>query len=204
MSYFLYGLAVAVLGVCIVVLLPGLDDANLGYALLIKTYMPSGVAGLILGGIFAASMSTADSMLLAASTLFVNDIYAPFFQEGRTSKAGALRTIRVVTIIICVLSLAVSILMRNIINIMYLGGLFYSTVVFFPLVIGLFWKRATASAALISMVCAVAAGLVSEFFPAGKVPGLLGIPSNVAAAGVSLILFVAITLVTEKHPKKAA
>lgn len=204
MSYFLYGLAVAVLGVCIVVLLPGLDDANLGYALLIKTYMPSGVAGLILGGIFAASMSTADSMLLAASTLFVNDIYAPFFQEGRTSKAGALRTIRVVTIIICVLSLAVSMLMRNIINIMYLGGLFYSTVVFFPLVIGLFWKRATASAALISMVCAVAAGLVSEFFLAGKVPGLLGIPSNVAAAGVSLILFVAITLVTEKHPKKAA
>lgn len=203
-SYFLYGLAVAVLGVCIVVLLPGLEDANLGYALLIKTYMPSGVAGLILGGIFAASMSTADSMLLAASTLFVNDLYGPFFQKDKASEEGALRTIRIVTLVICVLSLAVSMLMRNIINVMYLGGLFYSTVVFFPLVIGLFWKRATAPAALISMVCAAAVGLFSEFFLAGKAGGLLGVPSNVAAASVSLLLFVAISLLTSKQPDQSA
>lgn len=85
-SYFIYGLAVAVLGVCIVVLLPGLQDPNMGYSLLIKAYMPAGVAGLILGGIFAASMSTADSMLLAASTLFVNDIYIPWFQKDQIAK----------------------------------------------------------------------------------------------------------------------
>lgn len=93
-SYFVYGLAVALLGVCIVVLLPGISDPNMGYALLIESYMPAGVAGLILGGIFAASMSTADSMLLAASTLFVNDIYNPFFRRRKDSDDGALRTIR--------------------------------------------------------------------------------------------------------------
>lgn len=201
-SYFLYGLAVALLGVCIVVLLPGLSDPNLGYALLIKTYMPSGVAGLILGGIFAASMSTADSMLLAASTLFVNDIYNPFFRKGDPGEEGALRTIRTVTLVICVLSVTVSMLMSNIIDVMYLGGLFYSTAVFFPLVIGLFWKRATAPAALASMICAVVAGLASEFFLAGKAPGLLGLPSNVIASSVSLALFVLISLATPKPPEE--
>lgn len=195
-AYLLYGLAVALVGTCVAVLLPGLEDPNLGYALLIKTYMPAGVSGLILGGIFAASMSTADSMLLAASTLFLNDIYDPFFRRGRKSEEGALRTIRVVTVVICVLSVSVSMLMDNIIDIMYLGGLFYSTAVFFPLVLGLVWKRATAPAALISMVCAVAAGLISEFFLAGKVQGLLGMPSNVAAAAVSLAVFLVVSFMT--------
>lgn len=185
---------------CIVVLLPGISDPNMGYALLIESYMPAGVAGLILGGIFAASMSTADSMLLAASTLFVNDIYNPFFRRQKDSEDGALRTIRIVTVVICVLSLSVSMLMDNIINIMYLGGLFYSTAVFFPLVIGLVWKRATAPAAFISMLCAVAVGLVSEFFLAGKASGILGLPSNVMAAATSLLVFVVITALTKSPP----
>lgn len=201
-SYFVYGLAVALLGVCIVVLLPGISDPNMGYALLIESYMPAGVAGLILGGIFAASMSTADSMLLAASTLFVNDIYDPFFRRQKDSEAGALRTIRIVTVVICVLSLSVSMLMDNIINIMYLGGLFYSTAVFFPLVIGLVWKRATAPAAFISMLCAVAVGLISEFFLVGKAPGILGLPSNVMAATTSLVVFMAATALTKAPPAK--
>lgn len=196
-AYFVYGLVVAILGVCIVVLLPGLQDPNMGYSLLIKNYMPAGAAGLILGGIFAASMSTADSMLLAASTLFVNDIYEPLIKKGRAATdKESLHTIRMVTVVICVLSVGVALMMDNIIDIMYLGGLFYSTAVFFPLVIGLVWKRATAPGALISMAAAVVVGLVSQFFLAGRVPGILGLPSNVAAASTSLILFVIISLLT--------
>ena len=102
------------------------------------------------------------------------------------------------TVVICVLSVGVSMLMSNIIDIMYLGGLFYSTAVFFPLVVGLFWKRATAPAALGSMVVAVVVGLVSEFFLAGKAPGFLGLPSNVMAALSSILVFVALSLLTPK------
>lgn len=93
-------------------------------------------------------------------------------------------------------------LMSNIIDVMYLGGLFYSTAVFFPLVIGLVWKRATAKAALVSMAGAVIVGLVSEFFLARKAPGLLGLPSNIMAAFTSLVLFVAITLLTSSPSSK--
>lgn len=205
-SYFIYGLIVALLGVCIVVLLPGLEDPNMGYSLLIKNFMPAGVAGLILGGIFAASMSTSDSMLLAASTLFVNDIYEPLIKRGeKLDDKTSLKTIRVVTVVICVLSVGVSMFMTNIIDIMYLGGLLYSTAVFFPLVVGLFWKRATAPAALISMVASVGVGLLSEFVWSGKASGILGLPSNVLAASTSLILFVVLSLLTRRpDPKKTA
>lgn len=198
-SYFFYGLCVSIIGICIAALIPGLQDPNQGYSLLIRDFMPAGVAGLILGGIFAASMSTASSMLLAASTLFVNDIYEPLASKRKDhSEQRSLKTIRVVTFAICALSLVVSMLMNNIVNIMYLGGLFYSTAVFFPLIIGLFWRRATAPAAFCSMIAAVVAGLVSEFFLAGQMPGLLGMPSNMMAALTSLAVLLIGSLLTKK------
>ncbi len=195
-SYFFYGIAVSIIGVCIVALLPNLDDPNLGYALLIKNYMPAGIAGLILGGIFAASMSTADSMLLAASTLFVNDIYQPLFSKKKASD-GDLKTIRIVTVVVCLFSLLISMFMDNIVQIMYLGGLFYSTSVFFPLVIGLKWKRATAPAAFISILASVFVGFLAEFVFQGS-GGIFGLPSNVLSASTSLILFILISIMTKK------
>lgn len=195
-SYAIYGAIVAILGTCIAVLIPNLSDPNMGYALLIKNFMPAGISGLILGGIFAASMSTADSMLLAASTLFVNDIYNPIFRKIDKPQDD-LKTIRYVTIAICFFSVGISMFMNNIINIMYLGGLFYSTAVFCPLIIGLYWKRANEAGALASMFSAVAVGLFSEFFLAGKVSGLLGMPSNILAFFVGLAVLIGVSLLTK-------
>lgn len=185
--YFFYGLLVSVIGVCIAGLLPGLSDPNLGYALFIKQYMPRGLAGLVLGGIFAASMSTADSMLLAASTLFVHDVYQPLIARRNDEKKN-LRMIRWVTLIVCVLSIGLSMYLNNIVHLMYFGGLFYATSAFFPLVIGLKWKRATAKGAFFSILLSVATGLLVEL----ALPGF-PIPSNIVSAAVSLIAFIGIS-----------
>ncbi len=198
-SYFVYGLAIAIIGICIVVLLPGLEDPNVGYAMFIRNYIPVGIAGLVLGGIFAASMSTASSMLLAASVLFINDIYGPIMHKNKAaSDKQSLRAIRIITVLVCVFSITISFFLDNIIRIMYLGGLFYSTAVFFPLVVGLIWKRATAAAAFCSILASVAAGLIAEFFLSGKAAGILGLPSNILAASVSIIVLVAVSLLTKK------
>lgn len=191
--YFVYGIVVAMLGLCIAVLLPNLQDPNMGYALLIKEFMPAGVAGLILGGIFAASMSTADSMILAATTLFVNDIYNPIFKNENTNE---LKIIRIMTVVICIFSLTVSMFMDNIINVMYLGGLFYSTAVFYPLIIGLYNKRVNTFGALASMGSSVCVGLYAEIFMKGT--PILGIPSNILASTVGLIVLIGVSLITPK------
>ena len=44
------------------------------------------LAGILLSAILAASMSTADSQLLASSSAFVSDIYKPFFRKNATDK----------------------------------------------------------------------------------------------------------------------
>ena len=199
--YIIYGLIISLIGVCIVVLIPNLSDPNTGYTMLIKNFMPSGIAGLILGGIFAASMSTADSMILAASTLFVNDIYTPLIAKNKEAK-NSLVTIRIVTLIVCVVSVIISMFMDNIVDIMYLGGLFYSTSVFFPLIIGMKWRRATAPAAIISIIASVTVGLLAELVFNGSVSGVFSLPSNVLSALTSLIVFIIVSLMTKKPDEK--
>ncbi len=194
--YILYGLAIGIIGICIVTLLPNLADPNAGYTMLIKYFMPAGIAGLILGGIFAAAMSTADSMILAASTLFVNDIYEPFIAKGNKQKSTLL-VIRTVTLVVCLVSVVISSLMNNIVNIMYLGGLFYSTSVFFPLIIGLKWKRATAPAAVISILASVIIGVLAELVFTDASVGIFTLPSNILSASTSIIVFIIVSLLTK-------
>lgn len=198
-SYFVYGFLISIIGISIYVLIPGLEDPNMGYALLIKNFVPLGLRGLILGGIFAAAMSTADSMLLAASTLFVNDIYEPYISKGIENKEeNKLKTIRRITVIISVISVFISLFMKSIVDIMYLGGLFYSTSVFFPLILGLYWKKSNSKAALYSIICSVTVGLISELFLAGKINGFFGMPSNIMATLVSIVVFITVANITYK------
>lgn len=101
---------------------------------------------------------------------------------------------------ICVLSLSVSMLMDQYHQHHVSGRIVLLHRCVLPLVIGLVWKRATAPAAFISMLCAVAVGLISEFFLVGKAPGILGLPSNVMAAATSLVVFMAATALTKAPP----
>ena len=81
---------------------------------------------------------------------------------------------------------------------MYVGGLFYGTAVFIPMVMALYWKRGTTAAALTSIVVACVVGLYSEYFLSGKVDGLLGMPSNLLATIISVVVFVCVSLMTPK------
>lgn len=53
---------------------------------LARDLFPSAVSGTLLAAIMAASMSTADSQLLVASSAFTSDIYRPFFRKKASDK----------------------------------------------------------------------------------------------------------------------
>ena len=200
-TYIFFGLAVAFLGVLAYALLPNLDNSTLAYATMIKEYMPAGVRGLVLGGIFAAAMSSADSKIVAAASLFINDIYQTHIRKGTTgSDRELLRISRFTAASICVLGIVVSMFSQSLIQIMYTVGLFYSTAVFIPMLAALYWKQATAAGALTSMISSIIVGLYFEYFVYGKADGLIGtIPSNLIAIAISLILFVIVSLLTERQ-----
>ena len=51
-----------------------------------RRFFPAGICGLLLAAIIAASISTADSQLLVASSSFTADLYKPFFRKNATEK----------------------------------------------------------------------------------------------------------------------
>ena len=51
-----------------------------------RKFFPAGICGLLLAAIIAASISTADSQLLVASSSFTADLYKPFFRKGASEK----------------------------------------------------------------------------------------------------------------------
>ena len=57
---------------------PDLEIIDRAYPLLLKTYLPAGLVGLVLAGLIAAGFSTFDSIGIGISSLFVRDIYARF------------------------------------------------------------------------------------------------------------------------------
>jgi len=64
-------------GVFAAVLLPGLENKDQVFPSLVATYLPPGVAGVVLAGLVAAIMSSVDSSLNSASTLVTCDFYLP-------------------------------------------------------------------------------------------------------------------------------
>ena len=54
-----------------------------------RKFFPAAICGLLLAAIIAASISTADSQLLVASSSFTADLYKPFFRKNATEKRNA-------------------------------------------------------------------------------------------------------------------
>lgn len=61
-------------------------NQKLVFIAMARRFFPAGICGLLLAAIIAASISTADSQLLVASSSFTADLYKPFFRKKATEK----------------------------------------------------------------------------------------------------------------------
>ncbi len=129
-------------------LIPAGAQQNL-FIKIVDDIFPPFFAGILLSAIIAASMSTADSQLLVASSSFTSDIYKPIIRRNKASEKETLWVGRIVVLAVTVVALLISLsgLSGNnawASNIMAMvenaWGLFGSA--FGPVVIlSLFWKR---------------------------------------------------------------
>jgi Na+/proline symporter len=65
-------------GLVALVLLPGLEDPELAYPLLMKRFLPPGLLGLVFASLLAAFMSTVSTQINWGASYLVNDLYARF------------------------------------------------------------------------------------------------------------------------------
>ena len=164
------------------------------------------IAGLIISGILAATMSTADSQLLAASSSMSENIVRRFFiknMSDKTSMIFARATVCVIAVVAVVFAWDSDSSVFKIVSFAWAGfGAAFGPV----MLCSLFWKRTTKWGALAGMVSGGAMVLVWEyvFTPLGKANGIdiLTIYELLPAFLVGLAATVIVSLVTPKPAKE--
>lgn len=177
---------------------PDLDNADLATPLLLSSgIIPSVLGVIVMVGIFAAAVSTIDSILLTLSSMFARDVYGNM-KKDRTD-AQQLKVGKVVIPIIAVLAFLFAKLELNLIAVLSVAassGLIVTVPSFFG---AFFWKRGTAAGVISSVTIGALLVLFLEFTglkPFGLWPGIWGIVS-------STVIFIVVSLMTKAPEEKA-
>jgi SSS family solute:Na+ symporter len=167
----------------------GLERSELALPWVLQNLFSPMAGGLFLAAILAATMSTADSLLTAATSHVVKDIWVESIHEGRSrDERELLRISRVVTVVTGAVALAIALASPGIVSTLIYSYTLYTAGVFVPVLGGVVWRRATKPAA----ITAVLGGCITAVFGILTHWHVAGIPTEVYAALVSAVLFVGV------------
>ena len=85
-----------------------LADSSTVFIQMVRKIFPGLISGLLLSAILAASMSTADSQLLASASAFASDVYKPVIRKDKASDKEMLWAGRIVVLIIAVIAMFIA------------------------------------------------------------------------------------------------
>lgn len=180
----------------------GLDDTieqnSLVFVEMVRRIFPALISGVLLSAVLAASMSTADSQLLSASSAFASDVYKPVIRKNKAGEKEQIWVGRLVVLLVSIVALVVasnpnsSSIMDLVSNAWGVFGAAFGPAI----LLSLFWKRFNFKGAVAGIVVGAVVDIgwyillsstgVYELFP-----GFM----------VGLIAAVAVTLCT-KEPSK--
>lgn len=90
-------------------LVPGLPDPNTSYAVMTTTFLPAGLVGLVLAGIFSHTMAMVSSDANAISAVITRDMLPVLWRRARSfTDAEGLRAARISTVLFVVLTMIVA------------------------------------------------------------------------------------------------
>ncbi|MEG2007839.1 MAG: sodium:solute symporter family protein [Oscillospiraceae bacterium] len=143
---FIIGLLTMLLGFCAKVILPGLEDSSNALGLLVFDMFPGGMRALVLMGVLSAAMSSGDICILTASANLTNDIYKKYLNKDASDK-HLVRVGILASLFVGGLSALLAWFIPNVIDVLFIGINVASATLFFPIIGGLFWKKANKTAA---------------------------------------------------------
>jgi len=161
--------------------------------------LPYVISGLVAAGGMAAAMSTADGLLLAIANALSHDLYYKIIDPNAETKTR-LYVARILLIVIGAAGAAVaSLKLTGILGAVAWAFCFACSGLFFPLVLGVWWKRANRAGAIAGMIGGFAAGtiyLVHVYGGGEPILGLNHLRFGIIGMPVSLILMVVVSLAT--------
>ncbi|MBO4831833.1 MAG: sodium/proline symporter [Oscillospiraceae bacterium] len=172
-----FSVAVALVGKKLV---GDLDDSSVVFITMVRKLFPAVVSGILLSAILAASMSTADSQLLASASAFASDVYRPIIHKNASNKE-MMWVGRIIVILVSIAALLIAAnpnsgtIMSLVENAWGLFGAAFGPVI----LLSLYWKRFTFVGAVASILVGAIVDALWLIFLAGStgvyeiVPGFI-------------------------------
>ena len=189
-------------------------DFNNSMLYLINDLLPNGMLGIAIAGLLASFMAGMAANISAFNTVLSYDLWETYVVKDR-SDDYYLRVGRIATVAATVVAIGTALFARNYQNIMtYLQTLFgfFNAPLFATFILGMFWKKMSATAGWTGLVsgttAAIVVGVLSQDalgpMSVGAI-GLKGQGASFAAAGaafvVDILVSVVVTMVTTPRPE---
>lgn len=177
------------------IILPDLDDPTQSYALMAQELLPVGMVGLVLAGLFSATMSSTSSDVNTISAVITRDILPRIWDRFKgLDQRSSLKVGRVTTFIFTSLTLLIGIQAEN------FGGVLGLTVQWFgalvgpvsvPLLFGLLpiFRNSGPHAAFISIAAGFLTFIATKFFIPVALSVEVGAPVVISALVFAIIGF---------------
>ena len=158
---FIYAFIPAILGIITLALINmgkfnAEDFADVGarYALpvLAMEAMPAVICGLLFAGIISATMSSSDSDLLGAGSIFANDIYRAVLKPDATSEE-VMKVTKIVMAVVGVVSMFIALFnTSSLVTLLMFCFTLRAAGAFFPYVLGHYWTGASLAGTIASLI----------------------------------------------------
>lgn len=171
------------------------------FIVLSKSFFPPILAGFVMAGILAATISSSDSYLLIAASAFSKNVYQGIVKKKATDKEVMWVT-RIILLVIALIAIVIALdensVIFNVVSFAWAG--FGAT--FGPLMLfSLFWKRTTRAGAVAGMISG--AGMVFLWkLVISNLGGVFGIYELLPAFIFSSICIVVVSLLTAAPSKE--
>jgi SSS family solute:Na+ symporter len=145
---------------------------------LVKKYCPAGLLGLALTALLASFMSGMAGNVTAFNTVFTYDLYQAYFAKGKSDHHYFLagKVVTVVGIALSILAAYFASMYNNCMDIIQLVFGFVNAPLFATFLLGMFWKRTTATGAFLGLFGGIGSSALfhAMTLAQGNAPGVKG------------------------------
>ena len=166
-------------------------DSATVFIQMVRAIFPALISGILLSAILAASMSTADSQLLCASSAFASDVYKPVIRKNKSTDREMFWAGRYVVLIIAIIAVLIAAnpssgsIMDLVENAWGIFGAAFGPAI----LLSLFWKRFTFKGAVAGIFVGAVVDIVwLVFIGLGVYEILPGFVAGMIAAIVATLL----------------
>ena len=174
------------IGLVALALEPGLDP-NMALPYVIQQVLPIGLKGVVVAGIIAVVMSSADSFLNGAAVAFTNDVVLPLRMRSM-SERQALVLAKATTVLVGVLAVVFAIKIKSILDLLIYAYHFWAPIIVIPLAAAFFGTKARAHVFMAGCIGGLAGMILWNYLlgaPGGVEGLIIGVLSNTAVFAVA-------------------